>query len=73
MQNTPRENARNDQPEQAEGNLDADREYRSRTHSYLKDNDVEQDARRAAEALEGDEGGDLEAARRSTKERGRDA
>ncbi len=51
---------------QGEGNYDAARRFREAEEAFVKDGPVEQKAREAAQALDGPEAADLEAARRST-------
>jgi hypothetical protein len=51
---------------QGEGNYAAARRFRKAEEAFVKDGPVEQKAREAADALDGPEAGDLEAARRST-------
>jgi hypothetical protein len=54
-------------PNEGEGNKTADREYRKGTEEFAKSGRVEDQARKAAEALDGDEGEEL----REAEEKGR--
>lgn len=55
-------------PNEGEGNKTADREYRKATEEFAKSGRVEEQARKAAEALDGDEGeGLLEAEEKGRK------
>jgi hypothetical protein len=54
-------------PNEGEGNKTADREYRKGTEEFAKSGRVEEQARKAAEALDGAEGEEL----RKAEERGR--
>jgi hypothetical protein len=51
---------------QGEGNYAAARRFRKAEEAFVKDGAVEQKAREAADALDGPDANDLEAARRST-------
>ena len=53
---------------QGEGNYDAARKYDAEQEAFAKSGKVEQGAKEAADALDGAEGADLEAARVSTGE-----
>ena len=55
---------------EGEGNKSADREYRKAATRHAASPKSEKMAREAEEALESDEGADLEEARQATKERG---
>jgi len=52
---------------QGEGNVTAAKEYNEKTQKFAKEGDVEGQARKAAEALDGDEGEKL----RDAEEKGR--
>ncbi len=54
-----------------EGSYDGAEEYQKAQHKFAKEGQVEQKAREAAEALDSEEGAELEKARRETA-RGRD-
>lgn len=54
-------------PNEGEGNKTADRTYRKGTEEFIRSGHVEEQARKAAEALDGDEGSDL----RKAEEKGR--
>ena len=68
----PRDKRQGAWPNEGEGNKSADRAYRKGTEEFVKSGQVEEQARKAAEALEGDEGPELrkaEAKGRSGKPR----
>lgn len=48
---------------QGEGNYEAAREFQEAQHEFAKSGQVEERAREAAEAIEGEEGAELEKAR----------
>lgn len=54
-------------PNEGEGNKTADRSYRKGTEDFIRSGQVEKQARKAAEALDGDEGPDL----RKAEDKGR--
>ena len=54
-------------PNEGEGNKTADRAYRKGTEEFIRSGQVEEQARKAAEALDGDEGPDL----RKAEDKGR--
>jgi hypothetical protein len=54
-------------PNEGEGNKTVDREYRKGTEAFVKSGRVEEQAHKAAEALDSDEGKEL----REAEERGR--
>ena len=54
-------------PNEGEGNKTADRTYRKGTEEFVRSGQVEEQARKAAEALDGDEGPDL----RKAEDKGR--
>jgi hypothetical protein len=54
-------------PNEGEGNKTADREYRKGTEAFVKSGRVEEQAQKAAEALDSDEGKEL----REAEEKGR--
>ena len=61
--------ATNDIPKRGEGNHEADADYRERTREFIADEDVEEHAEEAAEALDDpEEGPELEDARQKTKQ-----
>lgn len=51
-----------------EGSYDGGEQFQQDQHRFAKEGPVRQKAREAAEALDGDEGEDLEAARKATAE-----
>lgn len=62
----------NEIPERGEGNHQADAEYRERTQDFIADEEVEEHAEQAAEALDDpEEGPALEDARVKTKNVGK--
>jgi hypothetical protein len=54
-------------PNEGEGNKTADREYRKGTEAFVQSGRVEEQAKKAAEALDSDEGKEL----RQAEEKGR--
>lgn len=52
-----------------EGSYDGAEEYQKGQHEFAKNGPVEEKAREAAEALDGEEGAELEKARRQTAQR----
>ncbi len=57
------------QQEHGEGNRRADYEYRQRTQDFIDAGKVDQAAKKAREAIEGDEAEELERARQDSKAR----
>jgi hypothetical protein len=64
----PGDNPSNPMPMQGEGAYDAARRFRKSETKFAEKGPVEKKAREAADALDGPEGDDIEAARRSTAE-----
>jgi hypothetical protein len=58
---------------QGEGNYDAGRKFDADERAFVEKGDYEKKAREAAEALDGPEGEELEAARKETGARGGEA
>lgn len=64
--------AEEQQRNEGEGNVTAAKEYNEKTKKFVEEQDVEEQARKAAQALEGDEAAKLREAEEKGRERARE-